>query len=542
MTATPSIPSELPAGDSLAAITLAGVEKRFPLFRSPWEIMAVTLGLNKWRLVPGLRREIPSYHALKNIHLDVRRGERVGIIGRNGAGKTTLLKIITGTLEPDSGTRDVYGDIEALFDAGVGFHPDLSGIENIRGALALRRNLDKQTLEDLVRNVVEFIELGDFLDQPLKKYSKGMRARLTFAVATSIRPDLVVIDEVLGAGDAYFSAKSARRMKSLLSGQCTLLLVSHSTAQVMQFCERVVWLERGEIVMDGAALSVVKAYEEFTERLRKEASERHIDQVAAQTVADSDFRREILQAALDSMAAKTAGPAQPDSPGVDGSAAKGDEVDRSRQQTLPSAREDDGPDKDGPDKEGPRAARRLIESNISASSGISRWPPAQFGIAVTSVMMRRLDDTPVGVLELGEPFRIDIEFEALITGRTDCKFVTLFFTPDGRWLSRHISDGETLDVETGEVYRRTVTFEPNYFGPGSIIFTVALFRTLGDIDVDENLETLSRSFEFKILARDSKEHSLILHPSRWSASRLVGRSSKNSGQERPEGDQEQTES
>ena len=256
------------------AITLRGVQKEFPLFESAWEAAVVSLGRGKFGWVPGARSSIPVYQALRGIDIDVGVGERVGVVGRNGAGKTTLLKIITGVLVPDQGVRTVHGRIEALFDANVGFHPDLTGWENTRGALSYRQHFNKGLMNEVIDEIVDFVELGDFLHQPIKNYSKGMAARLAFAVATAIRPELVVIDEVMGAGDAYFSGKSARRMKRLLHDGCTLLLVSHSSAQVMQFCDRAIWIERGEVVKDGDALSVVKAYEEFTENLRKTAAQR----------------------------------------------------------------------------------------------------------------------------------------------------------------------------------------------------------------------------------------------------------------------------
>ena len=158
--------------------------------------------------------------------------------------------------------------IQALFDTSIGFDENQTGLENIKNGLELRLYNSPDKIENAIREVVDFVELGKFLNQPIKNYSKGMRARLSFAVATSIEPKLVLIDEVLGAGDAYFNAKASARMKELLSGDLTLILVSHSTRQVLSFCDRVIWLENGKIEKDGPALTVIKAYEEFIENLK----------------------------------------------------------------------------------------------------------------------------------------------------------------------------------------------------------------------------------------------------------------------------------
>ena len=255
--------------DNDGAISLSGVSKVYKLYPGRVALALDALGL--YRLRPGGAPRFPERAALKGIDLVIGRGERVGIIGRNGAGKTTLLRILSGIAAPTTGTVSVAGRVQALLDVGLGFHADFTGLENIRASL-LYNSLDEAETARAIADVVDFAELGDYLDQPLKTYSLGMRARLGFAAATAIRPDVLVVDEVLGAGDAYFLAKSAARMRELTSGGATLVLVSHSTPQIVQFCERAIWIEEGRVVRDGEALEVVKDYEahvrELENRLR----------------------------------------------------------------------------------------------------------------------------------------------------------------------------------------------------------------------------------------------------------------------------------
>ena len=198
-----------------------------------------------------------------------RRGERVGIIGRNGAGKTTLLKLITGNFAPTAGEVTVGGTVQALMATGVGFHSDFTGAENIRASL-IYNGLPGAEIEAAFQDIVDFCELGDFLHQPLKTYSLGMRARLQFAAATAIKPDILIIDEVLGAGDAYFAIKSNERLKRLTSSGCTVLMVTHSMSHVIQLCSRAVWINGGRIVKEGEPRDVVGAYEAYCSELAKE--------------------------------------------------------------------------------------------------------------------------------------------------------------------------------------------------------------------------------------------------------------------------------
>jgi lipopolysaccharide transport system ATP-binding protein len=241
------------------AIHLKNVSKIYKLHGSQSDQLIDVLGLQRF----GFKTKTPAkeFAALSDISLDVPRGHRVGIIGRNGAGKTTLLKLICGNFAPTKGVIEVNGTVQALMSIGLGFHPEYTGRENVEASLQYN-GLGRDEYQIAMEGIVEFCELGDFLDQPFKTYSLGMQARLMFAAATAIRPDILIVDEVLGAGDAYFVAKSKTRVEKLVSAGCTMLLVSHSMQQVLELCDEAIWLDHGCVRMRGESFLVVKAYEE----------------------------------------------------------------------------------------------------------------------------------------------------------------------------------------------------------------------------------------------------------------------------------------
>jgi ABC-type polysaccharide/polyol phosphate transport system ATPase subunit len=214
-------------------------------------------------VIKFLKRQLrfQPFWALRNVSMEVKRGDRVGLVGLNGAGKSTLLKLISGVMKPTEGTIKVKGRISPLLEIGSGFDPDYSGRENIflNGALM---GYTKKYIESKYDEIVDFSELADFIDVPLKNYSTGMRARLGFSIATAVQPEILILDEVLSVGDAKFQEKSRQRMESILDGQVTLLFVSHSTAQVRQMCDKAIWLEKGQLVMEGSAEEVCAKYEE----------------------------------------------------------------------------------------------------------------------------------------------------------------------------------------------------------------------------------------------------------------------------------------
>jgi lipopolysaccharide transport system ATP-binding protein len=214
--------------------------------------------------VPVSNKKYFEYWALRDISFELKEGERVGLIGRNGAGKSTTLKLIAGTMKPSTGSIVVNANIQALLELGTGFHPEFTGRQNIYSSLSYHGVTGRQA-SALYDEIVDFSELEKFIDRPLKTYSSGMYSRLAFSIATSIikskkEPGLLIIDEVLGAGDAYFSAKCAALMKQLTSNGASVLFVSHDISAVQMICNRAIWIERGTMIMDADPLEVSKEY------------------------------------------------------------------------------------------------------------------------------------------------------------------------------------------------------------------------------------------------------------------------------------------
>jgi lipopolysaccharide transport system ATP-binding protein len=218
-----------------------------------------------------------EFQALNDISFDVKHGERVALVGRNGAGKSTLLSIICGRLRQSSGNVRINGNVQALMELGTGFHPEFTGKQNVLASLAYH-GVTGRRAQTLLEEITDFAELEDFINHPVKTYSAGMYARLAFAAATAIEPEILIVDEVLGAGDAYFASKSTDRMKRLTTESgATVLFVSHDISAVERLCSRAIWIERGGIRMDDDARTVSKAYyasilEQEEARLRSETA------------------------------------------------------------------------------------------------------------------------------------------------------------------------------------------------------------------------------------------------------------------------------
>jgi len=202
-----------------------------------------------------------DFWALDKVTFQVARGEFFGIIGPNGAGKSTLLKAIARVLHPTSGRVRVWGRVCPLLELGAGFDPELTGRENIflNGTIL---GFTRRHLESRQDRIIEFAGLADFIDAPLRTYSSGMVARLGFAIVTDENPDILIIDEILSVGDAEFQEKSAKRMTEFLHSGTTILLVSHSLADIRRFCQRVIWLQHGSLMAEGTPDSVIKQYQD----------------------------------------------------------------------------------------------------------------------------------------------------------------------------------------------------------------------------------------------------------------------------------------
>jgi ABC-type polysaccharide/polyol phosphate transport system ATPase subunit len=203
---------------------------------------------------------VKEVRALQNVSLSIKEGERVGIIGHNGAGKSMLLKVLAGVYPPTGGRRLVQGQVSSLFDLNLGFEPEASGWENI----AYRGYLQGETPRSIrakTNSIAEFSELGEFLDLPIRCYSAGMRVRLAFAIATAMEPEILLVDEVLNVGDLSFQQKAAQRMREMMAKARLIVLVSHELETLAKLCERIVWLEHGQVRMDGPTAGVITAYQ-----------------------------------------------------------------------------------------------------------------------------------------------------------------------------------------------------------------------------------------------------------------------------------------
>jgi ABC-type polysaccharide/polyol phosphate transport system ATPase subunit len=211
------------------------------------------------------RRRRNAYHdfeALKHLSFEVPQGTTLGIIGRNGSGKSTLLKIIAGVYRPSSGRVEVNGSTAPLIELGAGFHHELTGRENIL-INGLLLGLSKREIQRLEPGIIEFAEIGEFIDAPVKQYSSGMYMRLAFSVATAVDPDILLVDEILAVGDAAFRVKCSDRIGAFRDRGKTIILVSHDTDQIRQFCDRVLVLNSGELVTDDTPQAAIARYEEL---------------------------------------------------------------------------------------------------------------------------------------------------------------------------------------------------------------------------------------------------------------------------------------
>lgn len=212
-------------------------------------------------VVTALRGKLKynEFSALKNVTFDINKGDVVGIIGRNGSGKSTLLKIISGILKPSEGQVRCNGNIVPMLELGSGFDYDLTGRENIflNGAIL---GYSKDFLNSKVEEIIEFSELGRFIEEPIRNYSSGMMMRLAFSIATVVNPEILIVDEILAVGDEAFQEKSRKRMMELMSGGTTVLFVSHNLNQIREMCNKVVWLDHGEVKAIGNTEEVCNMY------------------------------------------------------------------------------------------------------------------------------------------------------------------------------------------------------------------------------------------------------------------------------------------
>lgn len=256
------------------AIRVSGLRKVFRIYRKPMDIVM--------DLVFGKAVNEP-FVALDGVDFEIKKGEVVGIVGRNGAGKSTLLKILAGTLDHTSGSVEVSGKVSAILELGSGFQPDKTGRENIYlGGMCL--GMSREEVAGKEESIIQFSELGDFIDQDFRTYSSGMQARLTFAVASHVDAEVLIIDEALAAGDAVFVNKCLRRIGELCNGGKTVFFVSHSVDMIRRLCDRAIWMEQGKIRADGDVVEVLSDY--TGECLRTSFEHRIKDELGARIASD----------------------------------------------------------------------------------------------------------------------------------------------------------------------------------------------------------------------------------------------------------------
>jgi ABC-type polysaccharide/polyol phosphate transport system ATPase subunit len=218
--------------------------------------------------LPIHRKRYKKFAALENINLEIQKGEKVGIIGRNGSGKSTLLKIICGITYPTAGNITVDGKISAILELGSGFNVNFTGYENIL-FYGLILGFSKEEMENKINAIAEFSEIGVYINQPLKSYSSGMKARLAYSVAINIEPEILILDEVFSVGDKMFREKSLAKMEELWSKGTTVINVSHNLDNIAQYSDRVIWLHRGKIKADGKPDDVVDKYSMLHKRRKQ---------------------------------------------------------------------------------------------------------------------------------------------------------------------------------------------------------------------------------------------------------------------------------
>ena len=271
-------------------IKLHNISKVYKIYHRPIDRLLQMLPWNKHKSLAD------EFWALKDVNLEVRQGEVIGVVGQNGAGKSTLLQLVCKTLEPSSGSLHVKGKVSALLELGSGFNPEFTGRENVYMSAAIS-GLSKGETDRKYADIVEFSGVSEHIDNPVKTYSSGMMLRLAFAVATSIEPDILVIDEALSVGDGAFARKSFDRIMSLKDAGCTILFCSHSLYQVEVLCDKVMWIDKGKIKTFGEPSGVVGRYQKYLDNIN---IKHNTEDLGASKDAVKSSRAKILKAVVSS--------------------------------------------------------------------------------------------------------------------------------------------------------------------------------------------------------------------------------------------------
>ncbi len=264
------------AGSGSAVLKVSGLGKEYKLYASPRQRLKA--------LLTG-RAHHRSHWALRDVSFELQRGQCIGVIGDNGAGKSSLLKLLAGTLQPSIGTIERVGRVTAILELGAGFHPDFSGRDNLYFGGSLI-GIDRDEMARLEPSIIEFCELGEALDRPVKTYSSGMAVRLAFALVTAVQPDVLIIDEALAVGDQHFQKKCVERIMAFRNSGCTILFCSHSPYHIRHLCDLAMWLDGGRVKEFGPTEPVLGAYDVHT-RLRNAQDAAPPPKMAAQDTSEA---------------------------------------------------------------------------------------------------------------------------------------------------------------------------------------------------------------------------------------------------------------
>lgn len=293
MSGMPAIRAQRPV------VRVRHVGKSFRIFDKPVQRLLLPI-TNRLRSAIGVvPRQVRTFQALEDVSFDIHPGETVGIIGRNGSGKSTLLQILVGTLQPSAGEVAVNGRVSALLELGAGFNPEFSGRENVYLAGAII-GLNANAMAELMPKIEAFADIGEFIDQPVKTYSSGMYVRLAFSVAIHVSPEILVVDEALAVGDTAFQTKCLTRIRRMQAEGVSIILVTHSTNTLLEYCDRGIYLKRGRVILDGACRDVVKRYAD--DLVDEEGGQVLYENSVAETAAVSN--KEELQASQEGPASE----------------------------------------------------------------------------------------------------------------------------------------------------------------------------------------------------------------------------------------------
>lgn len=263
------------------AIELKDITKSYNMYAKPSDRFREALN-------PFKKKYHDVFNALKNVDIEIKKGEMIGFVGENGSGKSTMLKIITGVLTPTSGKIKINGKISALLELGSGFNPEYSGYENIfLNGMVL--GFSRNEIEEMVDDIIEFADIGEHIYQPVKTYSSGMFVRLAFAVAINVNPDILIVDEALAVGDLEFQLKCMEKFTEIKNSGKTILFVSHDISSIRRFCDRCYWLKNGEVVEHGDTMEVTTNYENFLKKKSVKTVDRnknHIEQNLSPEIVD----------------------------------------------------------------------------------------------------------------------------------------------------------------------------------------------------------------------------------------------------------------